>query len=281
MVVGLASAAAARGLRVAERRAELAEAEVQRRQRALDEALAPPKATEAVGDEFAAIIQYSEDAIIGMNLDETIRSWNPAAERLFGYTVEEVIGQPINLLIPTDFSQATPAVMQRIVRGEHIKHYETVRVHKDGTLIDVSLGLSPIKDARGQVVGISTIAREITERKQAERRQAAQHAITKILGEAATLPEAAPRLLKVLCESLRYSLGVFWHAERQADALHCLEVWHEPLPGIKELATAFREASHERDGGLAGRVWASGKVEWIGKVDQDAADPRLALAARL
>jgi two-component system cell cycle sensor histidine kinase/response regulator CckA len=280
ILIGLASAVAARVLQGAEDRAALAQLETKERQQLLEKHVEQQR-DDPVGDEFAAIIQHSEDAFIGMSLDETIRSWNPSAERLFGYRADEVLGQPIDLLIPTDFSQATPAVMQRIVQGEHIKHYETVRVRKDGTLLDVSLGLSPIKDAGGKVVGISTIAREISERKQAERRQAAQHGITKILGEAATLAEAAPKLLKVLCESLKYPVGIFWHAERQAGALTCLEIWHEPLPRIKELASLIREASHESGAGLPGRVWATGKPEWLGQAAPEDNSPRSALGADL
>ena len=117
---------------------------------------------------FAAIVESSDDAIISKNLNGVITSWNKGAERLFGYTAQEAVGKSVTLLIPPERFDEEPAIIERIRRGESIDHYETVRRRKDGTLIDVSLTVSPIVDNRGQVVGASKIARDITERKQAE-----------------------------------------------------------------------------------------------------------------
>jgi PAS domain S-box-containing protein len=116
----------------------------------------------------AAIVEYSDDAIIGTDLDGRITNWNPGAERLFGYTAQEVLDQPIALLIPPGRLDEEPDLLDRIWRGETIKNYETVRRCKNGTLLDVALTISPIADARGQLVGASNIARDVTERKQAE-----------------------------------------------------------------------------------------------------------------
>ena len=113
-----------------------------------------------------SIVENSDDAIITKNLDGIISSWNKSAERLFGYTVEEVIGKPITILIPLERHDEEPATLASIRRGEHIDHYETVRQRKDGSLIDISLTESPIKDAQGKIVGVAKIARDITERKQ-------------------------------------------------------------------------------------------------------------------
>ena len=112
-----------------------------------------------------SIVENSDDAIITKNLDGIISSWNKSAERLFGYTVEEVIGKPITILIPPERHDEEPASLASIRRGEHIDHYETVRQRKDGSLIDISLTESPIKDAQGKIVGVAKIARDITERK--------------------------------------------------------------------------------------------------------------------
>jgi PAS domain S-box-containing protein len=116
----------------------------------------------------AAIIESSDDAIISKDLDGRILSWNPGAERLYGYAAEEVVGQPVTMLIPGDRPDEEPGILKRIRRGERIEHYETVRVRKDGTLVDVSLTVSPVRDAEGRVVGASKIARDITGRKRAE-----------------------------------------------------------------------------------------------------------------
>ena len=117
---------------------------------------------------LAAIVESSDDAIIGKTLESVITTWNHGAERIFGYTAAEVIGKPVTLLIPPNQIDEEPAILQKLRRGERIDHYETVRVRKDGTLLDVSLTVSPIKDANGTIIGASKIARDITERKRME-----------------------------------------------------------------------------------------------------------------
>lgn len=115
----------------------------------------------------AAIIQSSEDAIIGKSLDDTIESWNAGAEKVFGYTTSEAVGSPSKMLIPPDRADEELELVTRISRGERVDHFETVRRRKDGQLIHVSMSLSPIMDGAGQVVGASKIARDITKSKQA------------------------------------------------------------------------------------------------------------------
>lgn len=117
---------------------------------------------------LAAIVDSSEDAIIGKTLDTTIVSWNHGAERIYGYTATEAIGQPIGMLLPPGSEDEVPAIMARIRRGKKVEHYETKRQRKDGTIIDVSVAVSPIKTPDGDVIGASAIARDVTERKQAE-----------------------------------------------------------------------------------------------------------------
>jgi PAS domain S-box-containing protein len=118
---------------------------------------------------LAAIVDSSDDAIISKSLDGVITSWNKGAERLFGYSAEEAIGHHISLVIPADRWDEEITILERIARGERIEHFETVRVRKDGTMVDVSLTISPIRDAFDRIIGASKIARDFTERKQAER----------------------------------------------------------------------------------------------------------------
>jgi PAS domain S-box-containing protein len=117
--------------------------------------------------QLAAIVEASDDAILTKDLDGVITSWNQGAERLFGYTAEEAIGQPVTLLIPADRPDEEPGILARIRRGERVDHYETIRQRKDGSLIHISLTVSPLKDASGKIVGASKIARDITERQRA------------------------------------------------------------------------------------------------------------------
>lgn len=118
---------------------------------------------------MAAIVKYSDDAIISKTLSSIVTSWNDAAERIFGYTAGEMIGESIVKLMPPDRQEEEPLIIERLKNGERVEHFETKRVTKDGKLIDVSLTISPVKDSNGIVVGISKIARDVTTQKVIER----------------------------------------------------------------------------------------------------------------
>lgn len=126
------------------------------------------KEAEAKRAHLAAVVESSDDAIISKTLDGIIQTWNEGATRLFGYSASEAIGQHGSLLFPPGHEDEEPAIIARLKRGETISHYETQRRRKDGTLVEVSLTVSPIKDERGHIVGASKIVRDITERKQVE-----------------------------------------------------------------------------------------------------------------
>ena len=123
------------------------------------------KRAQEVQARLAAIIESSEDAIVAKNLDGIIINWNEAAERTFGYTAKEAIGQHITLIVPPDRLDEEADILASLRRGERIDHFETVRKRKDGTLLDISVTISPVKDAQGRVIGASKVARDITERK--------------------------------------------------------------------------------------------------------------------
>jgi len=127
------------------------------------------KRAELASARLAAIVESSDDAIISKNLDGIITSWNVGAERLFGYAAQEVVGKPITILIPDDRQEEEPAILARLRKGERVEHFETVRRRKDGSLADLSLTISPIRDRDGHIIGASKIARDVTERKAAER----------------------------------------------------------------------------------------------------------------
>jgi PAS domain S-box-containing protein len=135
---------------------------------------------EITSRQLAAIVASSDDAIIGKNLNSIVTSWNFGAERIFGYTAEEMIGTSIMRLIPSDRHEEEVEILSRIRRGERFDHFETIRLAKDGRKLNVSITVSPIKDFTGQVVGASKVARDITERKNAEERE------RQLLAEAAT-----------------------------------------------------------------------------------------------
>ncbi|HZQ48283.1 MAG TPA: PAS domain S-box protein, partial [Verrucomicrobiae bacterium] len=131
--------------------------------------VAERRAAELATLKLAAIVQNSDDAIISKNLEGIITSWNEGAQRIFGYTAGEIVGKSIFTLIPPDLRKEEEHILARLKRGERVDHFETTRVAMDGRLIPVSLTISPIKDHEGHIIGASKIARDITERKQAER----------------------------------------------------------------------------------------------------------------
>ena len=127
------------------------------------------KAKQAVEEAqlIAAVVEYSDDAIIGSTLEGIVTSWNPAAKRLYGYSSEEILGKPGSLLAPEDRTSQMDAVLVRVRDGETVEHLETTLVRKDGTVVPVSLTIAPIRAEDGAIVGICTIHRDVTEQTRA------------------------------------------------------------------------------------------------------------------
>lgn len=184
---------------------------------------------------LTALIESADDAIISKTLDGIITSWNGGAQRIFGYTAEEVIGKPVTILIPEDHSDEEPAILARLRAGDRIDHYETVRVRKDGRLIDVSLTVSPIKGPTGKIIGASKIARDITEQQQARK----------------ALEEASERLRLALAAS---RLGDWsWDAKTDVVTLseiaaRILDIPAGPYMTWTEMRTLLHEEDRERSG---------------------------------
>jgi PAS domain S-box-containing protein len=126
---------------------------------------------ERAAQHYAAIVESSADAILSKDLNGVIMSWNRGAELLFGYTAEEAVGKSVTMLIPADRHDEEPMILERVRRGENVEHYETIRQRKDGSHIDISLTVSPIRNENGEIVAASKIARDITESKRAQARQ--------------------------------------------------------------------------------------------------------------
>ena len=176
---------------------------------------------------LAAIVESSDDAIISKDLDGIITSWNRGAERLFGYTASEAVGQPVTILIPEDRLDEEPSILGRVRAGERVDHYETVRRRKDGTPVDISLTVSPIRDGTGRVIGASKIARDITERKEAAAR------VERARQDAESANRAKDEFLAMLGHELRNPLS----AVRNATAAAVLD----PLNRDRALEIARRQ----------------------------------------
>ena len=198
---------------------------------------------------LASIVESSEDAIISKDLNGIITSWNGGAERLFGYSSEEVIGKPITILIPADRIDEEPEIIERVRRGERVDHYDTVRRRKDGSLFDISLTVSPLKDADGSIVGASKIARDITERKRAQQQQKllVREMKHRIKNSLATVQAIATQTLNRHAEE-RDAFIARLHALGNAHDLLTSETWQTaPLHSIVTQALKpFQEQHHER-----------------------------------
>src|SRR5262249_48564613 len=177
---------------------------------------------------LAAIVESSEDAIFSKDLDGIILSWNRAAEKMYGYAAAEVVGQPIRRLVPPERAGEVSMILEQLKRGKRLEDYETVRLRKDGTRIEVALNISPMADAAGRITGASAIGRDITTRKRSERRSAAVHAVTCALARSASLEEATAPVLQTVGETLRCDLAVLWQGDPSAGGPRCPQVLHLP-----------------------------------------------------
>src|ERR1041385_8434984 len=146
-----------------------------------------------------ALIESADAAIISKKPDGIITSWNNGAQRIFGYTADEVIGKPVTILIPAGHEDEEPAILARLRAGKRIEHYETIRVRKDGQFLDISLTVSPIKGPNGEIVGASKIARDITEQKKARRELDEASARLKLALDAARLGDWSWEIGRASC----------------------------------------------------------------------------------
>ena len=247
------------------------------------------KQAEAGLGRYAAIVTSSDDAIVSKTLDGIITSWNAAAERMFGYTAAEAIGQSIILIIPPELHQEEVDILGKLRRGIRIQHYETVRMRKDGTKVAVSLSISPVKDSTGKIIGAAKIARDITERLEFERRKdefisIASHElktpITTLKGflqllrrklEGQGLPEAVPtltrmeaqvnrltRLIDELLDVSKIQAGRVDYEEEPVDLADLLRETVELLQASSSTHTLLVGEIHQ--------VWVMGDKDRLGQV---------------
>ena len=230
---------------------------------------------------LAALVGSSEDAILGLTLEGVVTDWNAGAERLFGYSVKEAVGQSIfSIIVPPDRYQELRDVLERIGQGETGQHYETYRHHKNGRRIPVSIHISPIHDADGDVVGASAIDRDISQQWASDRRRNARLAVTQILAQERGIVKALAEILKAVCSALEWDAGCFWRVDVEDDVLRCQDFWHKPSHRVNEFRAATLHAVFPREKSLPGRVWNSQEPIWISDVVNDPTFLRAAEAAK-
>lgn len=227
---------------------------------------------ESMQQHLAAIVEGSDDAIITKGLDSVIQSWNPGAERLFGYTSEEAIGQPITMLFPTGREEEETDFISRLRKGEKIAHFETVRKRKDGTLVPVSLTVSPVHDAIGNVVAASKIARDITLRHAADERQKqraqegeALLAVSQKLLEDVSLENFIQFCLDTVCDVARMDAGHLQMVQGHGETAHLRPtgIWHLSSDHLEPVMEVTNRIQFTLGEGLPGLAWETDRLQFI------------------
>ncbi|HKP05378.1 MAG TPA: PAS domain S-box protein [Chthoniobacterales bacterium] len=230
-------------------------------------------------ERLAAIIESSDDAIVSKDLNGIITSWNAGAQQLFGYSADEIVGKSILTLIPPERQHEEPGILARIRRGERIDHYETVRRKKDGTLFDISVTVSPLKDKTGKIIGASKIARDISDRIRNERWRTAQYSVASLLAGSSSISEAGPRIIEATAAVGDWVAGSIWLRQEEPEALECKTTWHQELPGLSDFAATTKATRLKTDEGLPGRVLTARKTLWFDDLAHDPNFPRAPAAA--
>ncbi len=224
---------------------------------------------------LAAIVDSSEDAIIGQTFEGVVTNWNAGAERLFGFRAEEMIGQSLfSRIVPPNRKEELLEALKRVEQGERLALFESLRQHKDGHSIPVAIRISPIQNAQGEIVGASAIDRDISQQRAAEMRRTARLAVTQILAHEQQKDIAVAEILAAVGSALRWEAGAFWSISSQDNVIRCQTFWDQPARNLP----VFREATLNRafppDVGLPGRVWKTGEPLWITDVTCDPNFPR-------
>ena len=259
-------------------RQEWAQAELESvRARAAEGALRESEAKSRV------IVETALDAVVVMDSGGRITEWNGRAEAIFGWSRTEAIGLMLaETVIPPAYREAHERGLRRFLatgQGPLLnRRVEITARHRDGREFPVELAITPAR--QGDVYTFSAFVRDITQRKESEKRQAAQLAVTVALSEARTLDEAAPKLLQAVCETVGWELGAVWRMDRAATVLRCDLVWHVPSAEVKAFAALSQGTTFSKGMGLPGRIWAKGEPVWIADVLEDANFPRAAGAAQ-
>jgi two-component system, cell cycle sensor histidine kinase and response regulator CckA len=232
--------------------------------------------------ELQAIFEAALDAVVTMASDGTIETWSPRAESMFGWSAGEAVGRSLaSTIIPARYREAHWRGLQRFLEsGEGPilrRRIEVPALHRAGHEFPVELTVTPIR--LGQAWRFSAFIRDLTERKAAERRLAAQYAVTHLLARSDSLAEAAPGILRAICESLGWQFGALWTLDREAGVLRPLDLWRDPLAEAPEFERQTRASVFPEGIGLPGRIWQGKEPCWVPDVVHDSNFPRARSAA--
>ncbi len=241
------------------------------------------EAMRAATARFEGILDIAEDAIISVDSNQRIVLFNQGAEKVFDYVAGDVLGQPLDILLPQRFAPVHRGHIEAFSKAPEVSRLmgqrrEVFGRRKDGSEFPAEASISRL-DLGGEMV-FTVILRDITERKRAERRLVAQHTVTQMLAETATLEEATPKILQAVCECLVWDLGELWRLDRVAGVLRCVEVWHKASVEVPHFEAISRDLTFLPGIGLPGRVWSSREPVYLPDVVQDSHFLRASIAAR-
>jgi PAS domain S-box-containing protein len=228
----------------------------------------------------AYLLDQVQAAVTATDLAGAITHWNRAAETMFGWSRGEAIGRDVRDLIMSadDVSRAND-IRAAVLSGQSWEGEFPIR-GKDGNVILCYTSLSPIRDADDAVIGLTSVSLDITERVRKERLVAARTAVTRVLAEAPSLADSAPRILQAVCENLRWQVGALWQVDQVNGVVRCVAMWHDPGASVPEFERVTRNAEFPRGVGLPGRVWSAARSAWIPDVTKDGNFPRAPSAVK-
>jgi len=225
------------------------------------------------------LLDQVQAAVVATDLQGTVTRWNRHAERMFGWSREEALGRPlIELLVPEDQTERAAQILDQLRAGASWEGEFAVR-RKDGSSVLCHVTNSPILDENRKAIGMVGVSVDIAHRMRERGRLAARTAVTHILADADSLPEAAQPIVRAVCENLDWDIGAIWSVDEVAGVVRCLDVWHRPTADVAQFVARTRDATFPKGTGLPGRVWAWAAPCWIPDVVDDTNFPRASTAA--
>jgi len=229
---------------------------------------------------LASMVASCNDAIIGTDLDGIITHCNDAAEQLCGYSIPEFLGKPISLLFVDDVFNQHLFDIEKLNRGENLKHHETTIARRDGTLVEVSLTLSSIRDSAGEMTGVAIIARDISRRRRDEKMLSVQYKAARILAESTSLSDAVPKLLETISKSFQWCWSALWIADQFKNELRCSFVWNEGREDLNELTSISQHMTFTAGVGTVGQTYSESHFYWTPDFSTSNKYPRAGIAQK-
>lgn len=238
------------------------------------------KKSENLVKEYAFIVENAEEAIIGLTLEGVIVNWNSGAEKILGFSANEMIGKSIAIFLPEENKEEITNILRAIAEGEKIDRYEATRLKKNGEEIILSIVISSIRNEFGRIIGASVIAHDITALKLNEQQLAIQYRISLALSEAINLNNAANSIMKAICEILEWQVGEVWILDPSANKLKYMASWFSKS-NFKELKPLTYQLTFRRGEGLPGYIWQTKTTYWISNLKDDVKSTRSRLLIQM